>query len=308
MALDADTLLDRMQLKQLITRWRTIAIVMACLALVVFFGRMRDVSPIAGSHIARVTIEGVITDDPAQQKLLADLRDDKNVKAVLVKMDTPGGTAVGGEELYLGIRHIAEVKPVVIEMRTLCASAGYMAALGGDYLLAREGTLTGSIGVIMQSAEFTGLAEKLGITPITIKSGPNKASPNPLEKMTSGQREVIEGVVADFYRFFTRMVGERRHMEPAKVATLADGRIFTGRQALDAGLIDALGGEKEALDWLATTHNISRKIAIHDVKPKKDDESLFGEFGEWAGQSFFSLKNLHVTLDGLVSIWHPATL
>lgn len=306
MALDADTLLDRMQLKQQITRWRTIAIIVFCLLVFIAFARTQDISPIASDHIARISIEGIITDDPKVTELLEDVRTNKHAKAVIVRIDSPGGTAVGGEELYISLRKIAEIKPVVVTMRTLCTSAGYMAALAGDRVYAREGTITGSIGVIMQTVELTNLAEKIGITPITIKSGPNKASPNPMEKFGTDQRVVIEGVVADFYGFFTRLVGERRHMEPAAVQALADGRIFTGRQALDAGLVDALGGEKEARDWLATEHDISRDLSVRDTKPEKDVETLFGKLGDWVVKSLFSLQNLNVTLDGLVAIWQPA--
>jgi protease-4 len=305
MALDADTLLDRMQLKQQVTRWRTLALLIFCVGLIIIFGHHKDISPIASDHIARVTIEGVIIDDPKQQEMLEKIRENKHVKAVLVRLDTPGGTAVGGEELYLQLRKISETKPVVILMRTLCTSAGYMAALGGDYILAREGSITGSIGVIMQTAEFTNLAEKIGVTPITIKSGPNKASPNPLEKFDAAQREVIERVVDDFYRFFVTLVSERRKLSSSEVAALADGRIFTGAQALNAKLIDALGGEKEALEWLAKERQLSRNLDIHDVKPEKEDDSLFGEFGELANQALFSLKNLQLPLDGLVLIWQP---
>lgn len=307
MALDADTLLDRMQLKQQVTRWRTIAIIVLCLCLLIAFGRSSDISPIGSDHIARVTVEGIIADDPKFMEMLDDVRENSHIRAVIVRIDSPGGTAVGGEELYLSLRRLAETKPVVITMRTLCTSAGYMAALGGDHLLAREGTITGSIGVIMQTAEFTGLAEKLGITPITVKSGPNKAAPNPLEPFSPSQRVVIENVVDDFYGFFTRLVSERRQLDLAATEALADGRIFTGGQALEAGLIDGLGGEPEAQKWLEETHNIAQDIDIRDVKPKKNVESLLGELGGWAQETLFSLKNLNVTLDGLVLIWQPAT-
>jgi len=306
MPLDADTLLDRVQLKQQVTRWRTLTIIVICLAVIALMARFESISPMASDHIARVTIDGVISDNPKRYDMLEELRKNKHVKAVVVRLDSPGGTAVGGEELYLRLRRLAEVKPVVILMRTLCTSAGYMAALGGDYILAREGTITGSIGVIMQTAEFTELAEKWGVNPITVKSGPNKAAPNPLEKFQPSQRDILEGVVDDFYFYFVNLVEERRNLSTDEAAVIKDGRIFTGTQALEAKLIDAIGGELEAREWLAEVHDIPRELDIRDAKLKKDVEGLFDQLAQWVGQAFFSIKNLQLPLDGLVLIWQPA--
>lgn len=306
MALDADTLLDRMQLKHRLNTWRTIAIAIATLSVAVVFGELTGFKGINSDHIARISIEDVISDDTKRDELLEDLADDAHVKAVIVRFDTPGGTAIGGQELYLALRKISETKPVVGVMRTLCASAGYMAALGTDYLVAREGTITGSIGVIMQSFEMTDLAKTLGITPITIKSGPNKASPNPMEKLTEDQRTVIQGVVKDFFNYFTNLVSERRKLDMETVTDLADGRIFTGKQALEAKLIDDLGGESEAVKWLEETRNISKDLEIRDAKPKKDVTSLLGHLEQMIGKTIFSIKKPFVTLDGLLLIWQPA--
>lgn len=307
MALNADTLLDRMQLKHQISKWRTIAIVAAALAVVAAIGRTATLPPFADDYIARVSIEGIIVDDEPMLNMLDDLADDDNVQAVIVKIDSPGGTVVGGEEMYLALRRISKEKPVVITMRSLCTSAGYMTALGGDYLIAREGTITGSIGVIMQAMEFTKLADKLGVTPITVKSGPNKAVPNPFETITQGQREIVEAVVDDFYGFFVELVVKRRKLDETQVRALADGRIFTGAQALDAKLIDAIGGEKEAIAWLAKEHKIDKDTDIIEIEPKRKKQSVFSDFEQIISQSLFSIKNLPLRLDGLASIWHPAS-
>ena len=306
MALDADTLLDRMQLKQQVSKWRTLAIVIAALAAVVIFGKIVDINHLQSSHIARISIEGVIVEDPEQLELIRDLKEDDSVKAVIVRLDTPGGTVVGGEEFYLALRDLSEAKPVVAVMKTICTSAGYMTALGTDYLIAREGTITGSIGVIMQSLEFTKLAKDFGITPVTIKSGENKAVPNPLEPLDATQRKMAQAVVNDFFEFFLDLVAERRGLNDEEMDNLVDGRIFTGHQAMEAKLIDEIGGEDEAVAWLVKQREIGEDLEIRDAKPKQDIESFMGQFEELAKESIFSIQNLSVTLDGLVSIWQPA--
>ena len=307
MALDADTLLDRMQLKQQLLRWRSIAILLLTLIALLLVHRSFDVSQISSSdYIATIRIDGVIAVDPKRKEILEQIEKSDRVKALLVYLDTPGGTAIGGEELYLDLKRIGENKPVVILMRTLCTSAGYMAALGGEYILAREGTLTGSIGVIMQAMELTEAAEALGITPIIVRSGPNKATPNPFDKLEPAQRRVIEGVVDDFYAFFLRLVKDERAMDDAALKTLADGRIFTGRQALEAGLIDALGGKEEALAYLQKTHQIDPETPIRELKPKRERESIFNQLNQLGEKLLIEAKNFPLALDGLVSIWHPA--
>jgi len=306
MALDADTLLDRMQLKHRLNRWRSLAIGIAALSVALLLSDVADIKHLGSDYIARVTIDDVIMDDTKMDDLLKDLAEDPHAKAVLVRFDTPGGTAVGGQELYLAMREISKHKPVVGLMRTLCASAGYMAAIGTDYLLAREGSVVGSIGVIMQSVEITELAKTLGINPITIKSGTNKATPNPLEKLGDTQREVIQDVVKDFYQYFFDLVAERRSLDAETLAPLADGRIFTGKQALEAKLIDGLGAEKEALEWLTEQREIKKDLEIRDVKPKKDVTSLLGQLDQMVSKTIFSIKKPFVTLDGLLLIWQPA--
>lgn len=306
MALDADTLLDRMQLKQQITKWRTLAIAIAVIAGALYVSDFSNIHSLSSGYIARVTVEDVITDDAKRDALLENLVNDGAAKAVFVRLDTPGGTAVGGEELYRALRRISEVKPVVILMRTLCTSAGYMAALGGNYILAREGTVTGSIGVIMQSFEATKLANMIGVTPITIKSGANKAAPNPLEKFSPEQHNVLKNVVDRFHQFFVSLVLKHRPIDKADIGTIADGRVFTGKQALEAKLIDGLGGEEEAKAWLAKEHEIDPGLKVRDIKPERDVATILGQFQQMVDKTLFSIKKPLVTLDGLLLIWQPA--
>lgn len=307
MALDADTLLDRMQLKHQLTRWRTVAIVLLTLLALLLVHRDFAVTELPGrEYIARITVEGVITDDAKRREMLDNLQTNEQVKAVLVYMDTPGGSAIGGEELYLQLSALAEQKPVVILMRTVCASAGYMGALGGSHILAREGSLTGSVGVIIQTMELTDMAESLGITPIIVRSGSNKAAPNPLDELTSSQRDMVENVVDDFYRFFLNLVKTERELNAAQIAVIQDGRIFTGRQALEIGLIDGLGGEKEALAWLEAQHSIPADMTIKNISPRREPENILNRLNQLAEHAVTRAENLTLGLDGLVSIWHPA--
>lgn len=306
MALDADTLLDRIQLKQQVTRWRTIAFAIAAAVLVWWASTLPTAKSVSGPHIARITVADVIVDDVRRDELLENIRTNNSIKAVFVRIDSPGGTAVGGEELYLALRRISEQKPVVILMRTLCTSAGYMAALGGDYILARESTITGSVGVLMQSFEATGLAKKIGIEPVIVKSAEHKATPNPLEPFTPSQRAVIENVVQDFYRYFADLVQERRDLTDEQMITIGDGRIFTGSQALKAGLIDALGGEIEAHEWLKKEREFKTELPVKDMKPRREVRSFLSKFEEMSNHPIFSWKEMMVKLDGLALIWQPA--
>lgn len=305
MSLNADTLIDRSYLKGQITKWRLIAI--SVIVLSVFLLTQNLNTPlVAMNYVARVSIQGVIADDLNRDELFDELEEDDNVKAVVVWMDSPGGTVVGGEQLYLNIKQLAEKKPVVVVMRSLAASAGYMATLGADRIYARRGTLTGSIGVIMQTAEVTEMADKLGIHPITIKSGVNKASPNPLEKMTEENRAALEVVVKDFFATFVDMVAEERGLDRDRVLELADGRVFTGPQAKELGLVDALGGEEDALAWLEAEGKVSADIEVRDREPRSDKPRNLAELFEQMVQSLSFFPQIH--LDGLVSIWQPKSM
>jgi protease-4 len=306
MSLNADTLLDRIRLKQQVSRWRLIAIAVIIASLLFAFEKATSFSPIKSDYVARITIDDTISDDPAVTKLLAETGEDPHARAVLIWLDTPGGSAVGGQQLYLDLLRLSKIKPVVAVMRTMATSAGYMAALGTDHIIAREGTITGSIGVLMESFEVTDLAEKIGIRPITLKSGPYKASPNPTEKFTADQERVLQSVIKDFFNWFVDIVTERRHLPREKVEDLADGRIYTGRQALAAQLIDQLGGDEEAMQWLEKEKKIPHTLEIKDVKLSKESGSIFDLLFQYANGKIGARFNQK--LDGLTAIWQPNSL
>jgi protease-4 len=219
-----------------------------------------------------------------------------------VRIDSPGGTVVGGESLYRNLRKVAESKPVVATIGQMGTSAGYMTALGADHIVARSGTLTGSIGVILQTADVTSLLEKLGVKPQTIKSRPLKAQPNPFEPMTDEVREATRAVVLDTFELFVDLVAESRQMPRDRVLELADGRMFTGRQARVAGLVDELGGEGEARRWLEETHAIAADLPVRDVSIDYDSDIWRDLVQKALGKALFSER---LRLDGLISVWHP---
>ena len=302
MALNADTLLDRIYLKNQARRWRLLAFIALLLAALALFAKINS-GAMGGNYIARYKVEGIITDDDKQHKLLMDIAKDRNAKALIVEIDSPGGTTVGGEQLYLDLREVAQHKPVVATMRTIAASAAYMTAIAADRVFAREGTLTGSIGVIVETAEVTELAKKIGITPITVKSGELKASPTPFEPLTAKGQAMLQDVVQSFFDYFVNLVKERRKLTPDEVSQILSGRIYSGRQALGLHLIDAIGSEDDAIDWLEKERKLPAGL---EVKEKKVEEEESGLLNRLTGSiaSGINLTNLlGKPRPGLVSQW-----
>ena len=300
MSLDADYVVERRRLKRRLTFWRVLGVVALVAAVVAAAGRF-DLRR-QQDHVAKIAIAGLILDDPARDEALKEVADDDKVKALLVKIDTPGGTYVGGEALYESLRQVGEKKPVVAIMGTTATSAGYMSALGSDHIVARSSTLTGSIGVILQTADVTGLLDKIGIKSVVVKSGPLKAQPNPLEKFLPAARKATEAIIADYFDMFVTLVAERRSLSREQVLKLADGRVFSGRQAKKAGLVDALGAEPEARKWLSETHKIADSLPVKEVKVKHEDEPWRDLFDSMIGKVMFSER---LSLDGVIALWHP---
>ncbi len=304
MAIDADILTDRRRLKRRLLVWRMLAIVVAVALVAVALGRFSGYGGLGSSdYIARLSVTGVIVDDARRHRLLARIADDRNVKALIVRIDSPGGTVVGGEALHASIRAVAEKKPVVALMGQVATSAGYMVAIAADRIFAHKGTITGSIGVILQTTELTGLLDKLGIVTEAIKSGPLKAAPSPFEPMTADVRRVTRALVADIHQIFVSLVAERRAIGPDDLRPLVDGRVFTGAAAVRNRLIDAIGGEAEAKAWLNEERDIDLGLRVRDVKPASKVDQWFDFLDALDRKTMFSER---LTLDGLVSVWHPA--
>lgn len=300
MTLDADSLLDRKRLKRRLGLWRVLAILALVAVVVVAVGRFDGFWQ--KRHVARLTVSGIITNDRQRDEALARAAEDANVAALILHIDSPGGTVVGGETLYRSVRATAEKKPVVAVMGTLATSGGYMAALGADYILAHQGTVTGSIGVVLQTTDISGLLSKLGIATEALKSGPLKAVPSPFEPLSDEAREATMTVVTDMYDMFVDMVVEERKLPRETALELADGRIYTGRQAAANGLVDETGGEEAARQWLEKEHDIPKSLPVRDVQIKRGAADWLRLVGSLTGKTLFSER---LTLDGLVSLWHP---
>ena len=300
MSLDTDQILDRRKLKRSRAVWRVFAVLAVAVLVIVLVGRFDGLD--GQAHIAALEVAGIIVDDQDRLELLHKIADDPAVKALIVNINSPGGTVVGGESLYLALRDVATKKPVVAVMRELATSAGYMIALGADHIVARQSTITGSIGVLMQSTDMTGLLNKLGIKPEFVKSSPLKAQPNPLEPFSDDARRTAQEIIADMQDMFVGLVRVRRAMEIDSVRKVSNGRIFTGRQALTYGLIDAIGGEAGAVTWLETEKNLPKNLPVVETPVHQQDGILREILEDLVGKTLFSER---LRLDGLISLWHP---
>jgi protease-4 len=319
MVLDAESVIERRRLKRRVTIWRIAAVVLGLLFLGAVFLSDKEMSGSAGflPHVARVSVSGIITDDRKMQELIDKVAKSDQVKAVILDIDSPGGTTTGGEAMYDAIRRLAEKKPVVAVCGTLATSAAYIVALATDRIFVYGNTITGSVGVIFQWANVTELLHSLGIEVEEVKSGPLKAVPSPFEPTDERARVMTEEMVDDAKVWFVKLVGERRNIEPRSIPGLTDGRIYSGRQAVKLKLVDQVGDERAALRWLSKERNVPAGLKIVEWKPKAESSGLFGWLFESATKIFgisgskiaalLSQASTTLKLDGLVSVWHPAS-
>jgi protease-4 len=300
MSLEADLLVDRARLKRRLTRWRIAAVVAVAAAVALAVGA--DAPGLSRPHVARIDIAGVITDDRTVIEALDKVAEDASARALLVAIDSPGGTVSGGEALHAAIGRVAAQKPVVALMGATAASAGYMVALPAERIFAREGTLTGSIGVILQTFEASRLLETLGIGAEALTSGRLKDQPSPTRPLTEEGRAALNAIVADLHAQFVAKVAAGRRMPEDTVAPLADGRAFTGRQALAAGLVDAIGGETEARAWLAEAKGIAPALPVREVG---GPDAVRGMLGAAMASLARGLADLRLRLDLPLAVWQP---
>jgi protease-4 len=303
-SVSADYLLDRRRLARQVTFWRAAAFVVVALAILALGLRYGGPGGLARDHIAKLRITGLITGDDRTVAALREIGDSR-ARALILEINSPGGTTEGAERLYDEIRRVEAKKPTVAVVGALGASGAYIAALGADRIYVRQNTLIGSIGVLAQYPNVSGLLDKLGVKYESIKSSPLKAVPNGLEPTSEAARAAIAAVIDDSFAWFKGLVRERRSMSDDELARVDDGRIFTGRQSLPLKLADAFGGEREAIDWLTANKGLPKNLPVRDYSPS-------------AGFAGITLKSLAadavealwgVTLgegrsvDGLVSIW-----
>lgn len=304
MPLEADLLLDRRRLKRRLSLWRGLAVLaIFAIALFLAFGQDEDGPLLGGAHVARLPVSGFIGDDRRLTEALERVRRDDEVRAVVVAIDSPGGGVAGGEALHAALARIAERKPVVAVMGGTAASAGYMAALPAARVFAREATVTGSIGVILQSFDASDLLERLGVRPETLASGRFKDQPSPFRPLTEEGREQLMRVVRDLHEQFVTKVAAGRNLPVERVRELADGRVFTGREALALGLVDAIGGEPEARAWLEAERQVPARLPVRDIETRSLTERTFGAL---SAALFRGLLDEWVVVDRVRALWQPS--
>ncbi len=277
----SDNLGALIYLKNKVHKWKNIAFFFAIFSIVLIFKMFFDVgSDIIGNSVALVRIENVITEDDHRSKILKEIANDSSILAVIVRLNSPGGTIVGSEILFKDLLQIKTKKPLVILMDSVSASGAFMASLASDYVVAHNGTITGSIGVLMESPDVSILANKVGVKFNSYKSSPLKGSPSMFEKSTPMVDRVINESIKDSYQFFVELVKERRgdKLNPKFYDIIFDGRVFTGRQALKLGLIDKVGGIEDVEKYLFLNKIDVNKIPIQEVEIVEKDNKIIDKF------------------------------
>lgn len=259
-------ILDRRKLKKKLVLWRFLAIfaVIAGLFSLVSFNKEFAAKLGMADQIARIEVSGVILEDKARAQMLKKMAADKSVKALIVHFNSPGGTTTGGEALYQDLRRIAKDRPVVALFGTMATSAAYMSGVAAEHIIARSNSITGSVGVIMQWAEVSNMMDKLGVKMNEMKSGDLKAVPSPFQPLDEFGRSSTQKMIADSHKWFVDLVVKRRNIQPTQIPGFMEGSIYSGRQALQYGLIDEIGSEEQALNWLSKAKKIPNYLPIID--------------------------------------------
>ena len=277
----SDNLGALIYLKNRVHKWKNIAFLFAIFSIALIFKMFFDVSSdVIGNSVALVKIENVITEDDHRSKILKEIANDSSILAVIVRLNSPGGTIVGSEILFKDLLAIKAKKPLVVLMDSVSASGAYMASLASDYVIAHNGTITGSIGVLMESPDVSVLANKVGVKFNSYKSSPLKGSPSMFEKSTPMVDRVINESIYDSYKFFVELVKERRgnKLNSKFYNIIFDGRIFTGRQALEMGLVDKVGGIEDVERYLLLNKIDVNKIPIQEIEIVEKDNKIIDKF------------------------------
>lgn len=322
MPLDPDAIVDRRRMRRKLTFWRVGAVAIAIIAVAGFAWRSLPgggLSP-SSDYIARIKVQGLIRNNQERVDALERLAR-SSARAVIVRVDTPGGTTAGAEQLYDALRRLQEKKPMVVVVDGLAASGGYIAAMAADHIIALDTSIIGSIGVLFQYPNFSDVLKTVGIQVESIRSSPLKAAPSGFEPTSPEARAAIASIVMDSYAWFKGLVQSRRKLDEGLLNTVTDGRVFTGRQAVNLKLIDSLGNEKTALEWLQREKNIPATTPVRDVP-------LTARFGDlsFLHMAKFALETVglpgfaqrietwgvlgaveRLNLDGLLALWHPPT-
>ncbi|MCK1758579.1 signal peptide peptidase SppA [Bradyrhizobium sp. 137] len=323
MSLDSDIIVDRRRIRRKLTFWRVMAALIAIAAIASFAliatPGARGTFASAGS-IARVHIEGLIRSDSDRTQALERL-ENSQAAAVIVHVNSPGGTTAGSEQLYDSLTRLKAKKPLVIVVEGLAASGGYITAIASDHIIAQQSSLVGSIGVLFQYPNVSELLKTIGVKVEEVKSSPLKAAPNGFEPTSPEARAALDALVKDSYAWFRGLVKERRGMDDTLLEKVADGRVFTGRQAIDLKLIDQIGDEKTAVTWLVEQKGVKKGLSVRDYKL----EPRFGDLPFLKSAAAVTLEALGLSsiahqigqtgvvqavdrfgMDGMLALWQPA--
>src|ERR1700687_3983550 len=323
MSLDSDVIVDRRRIRRKLTFWRVVA-ALAVIAAIVTVGVIatpggRSAFTASGS-IARVNIEGLIRSDQERVEALERL-EKSQAAAVIVHINSPGGTTAGSEQLYDALVRLKAKKPLVVVVEGLAASGGYIAGIAADHIVPQQSSLVGSIGVLFQFPNFTELLKTVGVKVEEVKSSPLKAAPNGFEPTSPAARAALDALVKDSYAWFRGLVKERRGMDDGLLERVADGRVFTGRQAVEIQLVDQLGDEKTAVTWLVTQKGVKADLPVRDYKlsPRFGDLTFLpppaaitlhaaglSAIARQVEQAGIAQAVDRLGLDGMLALWHPA--
>jgi protease-4 len=322
MSMESDVIVDRRRMRRKLTFWRVAAVVIAIAAIAVVGTRLwpgRSGTFTSSGSIARVTIEGLIRSDRDRVEALARL-EKSQAAAVIVHINSPGGTTAGSEQLYDSLVRLKAKKPLVVVVEGLAASGGYITAIAADHIVAQQTSLVGSIGVLFQFPNFSEVLKTVGVKVEEVKSSPLKAAPNGYEPTSPEARAALDALVKDSYAWFKNLVKERRGMDDAQLETVADGRVFTGHQAVALKLIDQLGDEKTAVAWLVEQKGVKKDLPVRDFKlgPRFGDLTFLRTAAsvtlDALGLGTIARQIEHagmvqavdrLALDGMLALWQP---
>jgi protease-4 len=323
MSLDSDVIVDRRRIRRKLTFWRVAAALIAIAAIIavaVIAAPGGGTGLTAAGSIARINIEGLIRSDQERVEALERL-EKSQAAAVIVHINSPGGTTAGSEQLYDALTRLKAKKPLVVVVEGLAASGGYITAIAADHIIAQQSSLVGSIGVLFQFPNFSELLKTVGVKVEEVKSSPLKAAPNGFEPTSPEARAALDSLVKDSYAWFRGLVKERRAMDDAQLEKVADGRVFTGRQAVELKLIDQLGDEKSAVAWLVAQKGVKADLPVRDYKltPRFGDLTFLrtaaaitfdalglGSVARQIEQTGVAQAADRLGLEGMLALWHPA--
>jgi len=304
---NADLIADRRRLKRSLSFWRVGAIIALVIGLAIAFSKGVGAASLNKPHVASLKFDGLIFDDAEQIELIREIAENEASEALILVIDSPGGTVTGSEILYGELKELAKTKPVVAVIRNMGTSGAYAVALSSEQIFARETSIIGSIGVVFQWADVHELLARLGVDMPSVKSAPLKAEPNPYTEASPEAKAMIARLVNGSLDWFVSIVAEGRKIEVAKARRLANGEVFTGKESLQNGLIDALGGEEAALEWLQTNRGIGKNLEIVDWSEHNEQglDKLNISLKAFSGLLGLSINSNADVSSGLMAIWSP---